>query len=126
MIEPLSINHDLNMTQNGHICAICYRPEVDCDVISSQNAKSIEDYVAVNFEVASSKTFRDIKKTLCDGSDIKRMRFTFFLYKKNQRNKARMFNNRTNQPESMSYGQTSNRQQSVEYISEGPEVTSSK
>ena len=32
------------------------------DVISGQNVKNIEGYVVVNFEVASSYSFRDIKK----------------------------------------------------------------
>ena len=41
--------------------AICYRLEVDCDVISGQNVKTIEGYVAVNVEVASSNSFRDSK-----------------------------------------------------------------
>ena len=41
---------------------ICCRLEVDCDVISGRNVKTITDYVAVNFEAASSNSFRDIKK----------------------------------------------------------------
>ena len=52
------------MTQNLHVCAICFRPEVVYDVISSQNVKTMEAYLVVNFEVASCNTFRDIKKII--------------------------------------------------------------
>ena len=50
------------MIKNGHFCAICCRPEVDCEVISGQNVKTIVGYVVVHFEAASSNSFRDIKK----------------------------------------------------------------
>ena len=51
--EPLSRNFDLN-TQNGHLYAICGRPEVAVDVISSWNVKIIEDYMVAIFEFGSS------------------------------------------------------------------------
>ena len=51
-----------NMTQNEHAYAICYQPEVDDDVIFSQNVKTIKGYNVVNFEVASSSSFRDFPK----------------------------------------------------------------
>ena len=50
------------MIQNQHVYAICCRPEVVNDVISCRNVKTLDDYVVLNFEVASSKTFRDIHK----------------------------------------------------------------
>ena len=52
------------MTQNEHVYAICCRPEVAGDVISSENVKTIEGYAVLNFEVASSYSFRDIKKNI--------------------------------------------------------------
>ena len=51
------------MTKNVHCC----RPEVVDDVISGQFAKTIVGYRAVNFEVASSNCFGDIKKSFRDG-----------------------------------------------------------
>ena len=50
------------MVQNEHVNAICSRPEVDGDVISGENVKTIEGYALLNFEVASFSGFRDIKK----------------------------------------------------------------
>ena len=51
------------MTKNLHVCAICCRLEVVYGVISSRSViKTIEDYLVVNFEVASSNSFRAIKK----------------------------------------------------------------
>ena len=47
-------------TQNEHVYAICCRLAVDCDVISGQNLKTVEGYVVVNFEIASSLNFKDI------------------------------------------------------------------
>ena len=48
------------MTQNKHVCAICYRLEVAGDVISYRNVQTIEGYAVVDFEVASSGiSFRD-------------------------------------------------------------------
>ena len=56
------------MTQNCLVCAICCRPEVDCDVISGGDVKTIVGHVVVNFEVGSSNSFRDIKiKSFRDG-----------------------------------------------------------
>ena len=52
------------MTQNEHICAICCRTEVDGDVISGENVKTVEGYTVLNFEVASISSFRDIKKII--------------------------------------------------------------
>ena len=52
------------MTKNLDVCAICCRPEVDCDVISGRNVKSLVGYVVVNFEVASFNSFRDINKQI--------------------------------------------------------------
>ena len=55
------------MTKNSHVCAICCRLEVYCNVISGQNAKTVEGYIVVNFEVASSSSIRDFPKLLfCD------------------------------------------------------------
>ena len=61
-MEALLRNHNPNMAQSEHVYAICWREEVGDDVISSQNAKTIEGYVVINFEVASSSSFHD-KKT---------------------------------------------------------------
>ena len=56
------------MTQNEHVYVICWWPVVDDDVISGRNVKTIEGYIALNFEVASSSSFRDFPKRLfCDG-----------------------------------------------------------
>ena len=50
------------MTQNEHVYAICCRLEVAGDVISSEQAKTIERYAVLNFEVASFNSFRDIEQ----------------------------------------------------------------
>ena len=51
------------MIQNGHVYAICCRPEVTGDVISGENVvKSTESYTVLNFEIASFSNLRDIKK----------------------------------------------------------------
>ena len=56
------------MTQNEHVYAICCRPEVTGDVISSENVKTIEGYAVFNFEVASYSSFQNIpKKSFHDG-----------------------------------------------------------
>ena len=56
------------MTQNEHVYAICCRPEVGGDIISSEKLKTFEGYAVLNFEVASSNRFPDIKnKTFRDG-----------------------------------------------------------
>ena len=44
------------MTQNLRVCAICCRREVVYDVISGRNAKNIEGYIVVKFEVSSSNS----------------------------------------------------------------------
>ena len=62
LIEPLASSCDPNMTQNEHVYVICCWPEAENDVISSQYVKTIEGYVLVNFEVASSSIFLDIQK----------------------------------------------------------------
>ena len=66
MVELLSRNRDPNLTQNLHVnlhvCMICCRPEVVYDVISGRNVSTIEGYLLVNFEVASSSSFRDTEK----------------------------------------------------------------
>ena len=48
------------MTQNEHAYAICWRPEVVGDVISSEYVKTLEGYDVLNCEVASFSNFRDI------------------------------------------------------------------
>ena len=51
------------MTQNEHVYAICCGMGVDDDVI----VKTVEGYIVVNFEVATSSSFRDFAKRLfCD------------------------------------------------------------
>ena len=67
-VEPLSRNGDPNMTKNEHVYAICCRPDVAGGVISGENVKIIEGYVAINFTIASFSTFRDIKKTFRGGA----------------------------------------------------------
>ena len=47
------------MTQNEHVYAICCRPEAAGDVISRENVKTIERYVALNFETACISSFRE-------------------------------------------------------------------
>ena len=59
----LSRSRDPNMTKNLHVCTICCRPEVVYDVISGWNVKT-KRYFVVNFEVASSNSFRDIPKII--------------------------------------------------------------
>ena len=56
------------MTRNEHVYAICCRPKVVGDIISGKNAKAIEGYAVLNFEVASVSSFLDIKKSFRDGS----------------------------------------------------------
>ena len=47
------------MTQNENVYVICCLPEEGGDVASGGNVKTMEGYVTVNFEVASSSTFGD-------------------------------------------------------------------
>ena len=46
------------MTPNEHVYAIGCQPEVVGDVISGENAKTIEGYVVLNLAVASVSSFR--------------------------------------------------------------------
>ena len=57
LVELLSRNRNLNMTQNQHVYAICCRSNADGDVISGRNVKTIEDNALVNFQLASLKQF---------------------------------------------------------------------
>ena len=52
------------MTQDEHIYAICYRPEVAVNVISSGNVKTIESYAVLNFEVDIFSSFQDVQKRI--------------------------------------------------------------
>ena len=62
-VEPLSRHGDQNLTQNEHVYAICCRPEAAGDVISGENIQTIKRYdAALNAEVASFRSFRDIPK----------------------------------------------------------------
>ena len=70
--------------------AICCRPEVDDDVISGRNVKTIECYVVVDFEVSSSSVVSKIFPrinfvTAAEAADIddsiKRKRFGVSLLK---------------------------------------------
>ena len=47
------------MTQNEHVYTICYRIEVAGDIISCANLKTTEGYALLNFEAASSSSFRE-------------------------------------------------------------------
>ena len=60
-VQPLSRNRGPNITQNWHVCAMCCRTKVDCDVISGRNVKTMDCYVVVNIEVAN---FQYIKKII--------------------------------------------------------------
>ena len=57
MVEALSRNRDPSMTPNP----IFSRSEVAGDFICGPNVNTIENYVVVNLEVASSSSFRDNK-----------------------------------------------------------------
>ena len=48
--------------KNEHVYAICCGLEVDGDIVSGLNGKTAESYVAVNFEVAGSSSFRHTHK----------------------------------------------------------------
>ena len=52
------------MTENLHVCTICFRPEVVYGVISGLNVKTIEGNFVVNFEVVGSNSFRDIQNKI--------------------------------------------------------------
>ena len=55
-------NRHQNVAQNEHFYATCCQPEVDGDVMSGWKVKTIEGFVLVNFEAASSGTLWDINK----------------------------------------------------------------
>ena len=56
------------MSQNEHVYAIYCWLEIDDNVISGPNIKTIKSYIEENFEVASSSSFWDFPKRLfCDG-----------------------------------------------------------
>ena len=84
------------MKKNLHVSTIFCRPEVVYDVISSRNVKIMEGCLVINFEVFSSRSFRDLKKNhfvtaaeaaVADIDDsIKRKRFRVSL--KNRGTKA--------------------------------------
>ena len=71
-----SLNHSFQNSKrfwkkNEDVYAICCRPEVAGDVISGESVKTIEYYAALNFEVASFSSFRDIpKKYFATAADI--------------------------------------------------------
>ena len=56
------------MTQDEHVYAICWWPEVAGDVISGDNVMTVEGYGVLTFEVASFSIFQYIKKSFRDGS----------------------------------------------------------
>ena len=60
------------MTKNKHVYAIYSRLEVVGDVISDETVKTIEGYAVLNFEVACSSSFRDIKKSFRGGGGHQR------------------------------------------------------
>ena len=50
------------MTQNLHVCTICFRPEVVYDVISGLNIKTSKGSLVIKFEVPIYNSLRDIPK----------------------------------------------------------------
>ena len=55
------------MTQNEHVYAICCQLLVDDDVIFRWNIKTVEGYVAVNFEATSFSSLMTFpKRSFCD------------------------------------------------------------
>ena len=50
------------MTQNEHVYVICCRLGVVGDVISGDNVKTKNGYAVLNFELATSNSFRDNQK----------------------------------------------------------------
>ena len=56
------------MTPKWHACAICFRTQFHCDVLSGQNIRTTPGYVALHFEDASCSILRDFpKRSLCHG-----------------------------------------------------------
>ena len=49
------------MIHNEHVYAICCRPEVAGEVISSENVRTIDGYAVLNIDVASFNSFRNIQ-----------------------------------------------------------------
>ena len=49
------------MTQNLHVCAICYRPEVDNDIISGVAVDNAGRDVPIKLGDSRSNIFRDIR-----------------------------------------------------------------
>ena len=45
------------MAQNEHVYAMCYRPDVDADVISGRNVRTIKGYVLKLLALAVSEIF---------------------------------------------------------------------
>ena len=67
-LNILEIDWTVEKSRFEHFYAIFFRPEVDNDVISRRNVRTFEAYIVLNFEVASSSSFRDIpKKSVRDG-----------------------------------------------------------
>ena len=58
-VEPLSRNRDPNLTQNEYVCVIYCRLEVDGDVVSNENVKTVEGYAVLNFEAVNFSSFRE-------------------------------------------------------------------
>ena len=50
------------MTQNLHVCTICFRLKVVYGVVSGRNVKTIEGYLVANFEVSLALTVSEILK----------------------------------------------------------------
>ena len=61
LIETLSRTRDPNTTQMNTFVRFACRPAVDDDVICGVNVKTLECYAVVNFEVAISSCFRELK-----------------------------------------------------------------
>ena len=55
------------MTKTEHVYAICYRLEVDDNVISGSNIRTVQSYLVLHFKGAVFSTFRDVpKRSFCD------------------------------------------------------------
>ena len=79
LVEPLLRNCDQNLAQIGHAYAIYCRPKVARDVISGRNVKTIEGYEVLNFENASSSSFKSFQKdhfVTVKSATVARTRFT--------------------------------------------------
>ena len=58
------------MTENGHVCATCCRPEVDCDIISGRNVKTVVGYVVVNLKLPALVVSEILKEIFPDGGGV--------------------------------------------------------